>query len=561
MSKTADARTELLALQADILKRMKADMRHLLEGDSREIKKYYHLYKKEFLQIEAYSNKEELLEEVRRASIVFCGDFHTLRQSQKTPIRILREVVKKRAPLILGLEMICQRDQPALDAYQAGAIHEKEFLQRIRYGETWGFSWYNYRELLDFSRKVGIRVVGLNTELPKGKGVLEQREACAALRIAQEHLLYPDHLFFVLFGDLHVARPNLPAKTAKVLRSLGLPNDFLLIYQNSEQIYWRLAQEGKEQEVDVVRLGPKRYCVMSTPPWIMFQSYLSWVEGQGELLSDFQEEEVEPGRDYYHHLLELVQTIAIYFKLPAERMSDFSVYTPDDVEFVRLFEEWLEAVGPAYGQVVKSELVEEGSCLLSDRHTVCLSDISITRASEKAAQLAYLLSAEGVASEWQGETVENFYRRVFLETLGYLGSKVINYKRKCDLLGDYAEFIETHQGKSLPENLRLIREVAHRVLQHSVLEKKRCEGKRSRLPQRLYPRRPAVYLRFSRALGQMLGEKIYDALIQGVADKETVRKLFFLRFDREHSAIDTYFALAEQFQEVKPLFQKKSDIF
>jgi len=37
------------------------------------------------------------------------------------------------------------------------------------------------------------------------------------------------------------------------------------VLQNLEEIYWQLAERGQEQ-VDVVTLGPDRFCVFNTSP-------------------------------------------------------------------------------------------------------------------------------------------------------------------------------------------------------------------------------------------------------------------------------------------------------
>ena len=67
----------------------------LIEGErSEELKKYEAEYQKEFALIWEVSNFKELIQKVAQSRFVLAGDFHYFYQSQKTHLRILRELVQ-----------------------------------------------------------------------------------------------------------------------------------------------------------------------------------------------------------------------------------------------------------------------------------------------------------------------------------------------------------------------------------------------------------------------------------------------------------------------------------
>ena len=92
------------------------------------------IYEREYLRyVKSYaevSNKSDLIKKVLAADLIFHGDYHTLRQSQRSVLRILREIEVKR-DIILCLEMFHGRDQKHIDLFMAGKLSEKSFLKKI----------------------------------------------------------------------------------------------------------------------------------------------------------------------------------------------------------------------------------------------------------------------------------------------------------------------------------------------------------------------------------------------------------------------------------------------
>jgi len=53
--------------------------------------------------------------------------------------------------------------QDKLDAYIAGEMEEKEFLQNAEYFKQWGFDYNLYKPILDFAKEENVPVIALNT--------------------------------------------------------------------------------------------------------------------------------------------------------------------------------------------------------------------------------------------------------------------------------------------------------------------------------------------------------------------------------------------------------------
>ena len=109
---------------------------------------------------------------------------------------------------------------------------------------------------------------------------LLERDFRTAKVVAREIEEHPDALVIVFDGDLHVARDHLPFIVENYMqheRGFDPPPQQLIIHQNAEDIYWRLAKERREREINVVRLAHDSYCVLNASPIEKLQSYLNWV--------------------------------------------------------------------------------------------------------------------------------------------------------------------------------------------------------------------------------------------------------------------------------------------
>src|SRR5690606_28821117 len=131
--------------------------------------------------------------------------------------------------------------------------------------------------------------------------------------------------------------------------------------------------------------------------------------------------------------------------------------------------------------------------------------------------------------------------RALEEAVGFLGSKVINHKRKCAHL---PHFKRLARRKNAPP---FERELARLVLKHARME----EGKRVRGLPEVYECDMDLFNALTHVLGYRLGDKLYYALISGEIEKNEILELFFDSFDGEGDALATYLYLNHRTASVK----------
>ena len=106
-------------------------------------------------------------------SVIFIGEEHESRASHQAELSVLKGLAKRNSSLVLALEMFERDVQDILDAYLKGEISEKKFLKQSR---PWPNYQKDYRPLIEFAKKKGIRVIAAN--IP--------RRAAAAVSMANE---------------------------------------------------------------------------------------------------------------------------------------------------------------------------------------------------------------------------------------------------------------------------------------------------------------------------------------------------------------------------------------
>src|SRR5690606_39043509 len=233
----------------------------------------YHRYLKTYQSI---SGKPELVRRAAASDLVYHGDYHTLWHSQRSILAMLQELSGKRE-IVLCLEMFHGKDQKWVDLYLSGALEEKSFLNKIRYARNWAYNWNPWRHILDFCRARGIPVLGINTEVEDPEKSLQARDVYSAQIIGRALIRHPGALIYVVDGDYHISPNHLPREVEARLAPLGVIPQRTIIYQNAENLYWKLAMEHKE-EAEVLQIGADSFCLMNTVPATKLQSYLDWLE-------------------------------------------------------------------------------------------------------------------------------------------------------------------------------------------------------------------------------------------------------------------------------------------
>jgi hypothetical protein len=539
----SSSRQELIEIQKAIVEDLKCEIRASVGGETKEYRVYRQEYTDQFRNFERCSHMQELLARLRHTDIVYNGDYHTMAQAQRIPLRILRRLVHTRPRITLALELVRIEHQQYLDQYMADDISETDFLRAIAYEETWGFPWGQYRELLLFARRNGLRVIGINTEPKEGRWTLKKRDRAAAGVIAREILERPERLVYVFDGDLHIAPSHLPAAVDRALEEFGVKPRKVIIYQNSEHIYWELARHGLEQETDVVLLSEDRFCIMSTPPIIKFQSYLNWIDKTRELASPSLrgwQGDIFGDEALYNQMLYLVQIVSQFLEIGAEDLDDFVVHSPADLDFLyRLRAD--KRLSSREVESISAHIRANESCFIEKGNIIYIANLSINHAAEEATHFINRVCAGPRKTDMT--QVEDFYSRVMGEALGFFGSKIINHKRPCYSLDDFKYLRRKHPTKPRGR-IQELKTIGRYLASHRRRERAFLSSARPwRLRGKIYELPIPIHLGVTHALGYMLGERLFRNMLRGHISKATIRDLFFVDFSDLDRSFTTYLDL------------------
>ena len=521
MSKGTKAfRQEIVELHKEIFRRNKKQINDSVHGYTEAFKRYEQRYQRFVKSYQKRVKLEVLDSAVKRAQAVFVGDYHTLPQAQRSFLRLLKRIPKSR-PKVIALEFIQGRHQKTLDSYIAGEIHESEFLKAIDHENHWIFGgWSSFKPILDFARFHDYPIIGIDSQ---GKGAtgstLIKRDAYAAKKLAAIHSKYPDHLILVLVGELHVAPPHLPRATNEAIRKKKLePLEFLSIYQNAENIYWALEAKGYEHDTELVRISKCEFCIINTTPIVCQQSFLNWLD---------LDDELQPLEAPEQNFKRYAQIVASFFDLPiGNALDDVEITTVVDLSFLQRLQKKGD-FNDAEMQQIRKQILSSESYYIPTARTVYLGNLSINHASEEATHFLRHVCSKSLEPK---HLVDAFYARALEEAVGFLGSKLLNHRRKCP---HKSKLERLRRVKSVP---KLQKEMARLVLKHQRM----LEGKRIQKSQEIYECDMDVFNAVTHIIGYQLGDRIYYGLIDGTLDKMEIRELFFDCFEEDGAALSTY---------------------
>jgi hypothetical protein len=517
-------------------------------------KKEYRRYLKDYEEV---SNKTHLIRKALAADLIFHGDYHTLKQSQHSVLHIIREIQGKR-DIIMCLEMFYGSDQKYVDSFMSGELSESSFLDKIDYAKKWPFHWSNSSPIIFFCQENGIPILGINTEINEGKGIsgLRKRDRYSARIIAKAFIRNPGKLIYVVSGDLHVAPNHLPKNVEQLLEQLEEPGKIFIIFQNAENLYWKLCSQGLE-ESDVLRISENIYCVMNTMPANKIQSYLNWLEYSEDAYfpvhRDWELDDFEQSRATVH---EMVHTLASILNLefPSDALHKLTLYYPDNLYFMELIQNRPELKGQL--RLVKDKIKRGEGFLLEYEHSgenaylVYLANSSINMATEEACH--FLNAVLRGPLRRPISPFDHFYRNVITECLGFFGSKFLNEKRQAQSENSIRRFLgKVKRGEYKKTDQESI-QVSKYILQYFYLQRKTTDPteyiKKFHIQ---YKSRSAISRIFSTQLGYMLGNKLYYAVKRGKFSIGRIREIFCDLFDEPMKAFDCTLEISERVKKVK----------
>jgi uncharacterized iron-regulated protein len=493
----------------EMLEQVKEQVSLRLGEDDPSLVPYFKSYQKEFKGSWRSSSYKELFFELSQAKVVLGADFHAHSQSQRVHLRLLREFSKEKN-WALALECFEAKDQKWVDLLVEKKIKEKEFLRKIQWEKRWGFPWAHYRPLIKLAIQKKIPIIAMNKHF-KSRTLesLNKRDAFAAKIIEKTLTKQKVDLVYVIYGDLHLSREHLPEKLKSLLNLKK--KDMITIFQNSEKLYFQLARQGQEHQIEVLKGAHDRYCIIGTPPWVKWQNYLVFLDKNIE----FDSEESED-MDYTDSVKNQIVFILKELKIKLS-LNDLEVYSLKDENFWRSLNKKLR---PEDKKRLNFFIKNSRSFYLSEQNVFCLAQLTMNHISEVAGHYiqAKLSGRQNNVWKMPGE----FTQVIWLEAIGFFMSKLVNHKRKSETLKSLKARLSVSQPKDQGREALLL------ALDQRLCEILSFQGHVS-FSRKFNPKRNDVYFETGRILGHMLGDKIFMAYRVGRMKRKDL--LHILKFD------------------------------
>jgi hypothetical protein len=368
-------------------------------------------YSREWFRVsESYLQKK-----ISSSKLVFWGDFHGVRQFQRSVLRWL-ELLKpfEGKDFVLALECLPSSAQKWVDMFVNHQISEKDFLTRVKWQQTWGFPWEHYQPLFQLAQIYKFKIHVLNQ--PGKNPRMASREKWALKHIENLKEQKPTATIWVLYGEFHL----LPQRFQKLFKR----HKPLYVFQNSDLLYFKNPPK-KNESGSILKLNESNFCLQSVAPWIKWQSYLYF-------LDTHENNEVEEGMDVSEHVAGLATALSQEFQWKFDKNS-VHTFSSDD---------------PALWQKIKSsqneskkifeKFVQEG---ISFAHRgFDWSYLSRLTANEVGSLAFMILWFQNVKSMgWPERKIwglSDWQHVLWILSFSYFGSKVLNPHRKTPLLSE-----------------------------------------------------------------------------------------------------------------------------
>ena len=516
-----NSREQLVEIQKDLLEDLKARIYDTYGRRDAEMDRYYRDYQAEFRQgYQRHASQAELAGTLVRADIAYFGDYHTFRPAQSSVLRLLEKAAVERGrKVVLALECLhAAHKHYARDMIDL-KLEESEFLEAVRWDHTWGFSWASFSRFFKFARDHRAPLFGININADDRREDLKYRDEFAGYLIAALSLLYPECLVAVVYGDLHLARGHIPAAVDRHLARFGATRKSVRIYQNSETIYWRLAESRLENVVDAVKVDRDVYCIMEATPLVKFQSFANWQHHRAELV--FGDDLTVEGA-VHEQVVELIGTICDFLGLAPPDVGKFELYTPADLDLLeRLVERGLYTRDEM--EALRAYVEMADSAYFTRAGILYVGNFSVSNAAEAAAR--FILAEYGTNEEEAVESKDEFYGRVIVEALAYFCTKIIDPRRKPSTEVEFADVDRRSARKrKLATGLSRDLKIARAWLKHRQYERRMSTGEGTPAPSSLYRLPTDVHIGVTRALGRSLGERMFNGMASEQLDKAVVRE-------------------------------------
>lgn len=510
---------ESLSLHLSLFRRQKAEISRAVEGGTPAFRAYERRYRAATRSFERIISLSEVEAEVARADLVYVGDYHTLRLSQQSYLELLQAALRQQRKVVLAIEVIEGRHQASLDAYLAGKLGERGFLERTGHLKRGGFDlWPGFRPILELARTRGLEVLAIDRRARGGRS-LELRDRYAASRIAEAARRSDRPRVLVLIGQFHVTPSHLPARVRQEL-SYG-PERHLVVYQNCENIYFRLLERGLARGAEAVRIREGELCLLSASPLACQQSFLDYLEG------DTGEEQLH--RDAAPRFQEMARQIGSFAGVEVgPELAELEVATVMDADFLDRLKRRGRFTRAELGRI-RQQVLSRESYYIPRARMAYLATLSLNHAAEEAAHFVRHCSL-GHRLSMPRTRQGAFYSLCLEEMFGFFGAKLVNPGRGCLGIREWARTFQTGRAEE--------RRIAAFVLAHKAAEEDGAQA-----AGKLLPRGGRLFQAVGHALGYLLGQALFQAFDRGRLEQAEIQSWFRDPFPDPRSA---YFELSRR---------------
>ena len=451
------------------------------------------------------------------SSVVFGGDFHPFAQAQRAHLRILRKIIHDR-PVVLALECLFFEDQHWVDQFLIDAISEEAFLEKVQWDNRWGFPWSHYKPLFDFAKKHSISLLAINQPVDERTGItLQARDDFAARILAEQVREKPETLFYVIYGDLHVAQSHLPKHFRGHMRG-GPPAEIVTLYLNSENIFFQLAEQQRESQVEVVQFNDREFCVLSSPPWVKWHSYLMYLEENFDVDLEFENDD-EDEEDWWEFQIDHTDHVSDFVKMISSALgvevdhNAVEVYSLQDPQALVVTKKVLQK--EEY-EMAHALIQHDRSFLIPQESFFYLSKATVNHAATLAGQ--YIHGVLCLRDKMFWNYPEDFISSIWIEAMSFLLSKFVNPKRKAQTMSDLKKQLEAFDREDRGREPLLL------ALDQKMLELLSVYAGQQK-EQAYRPRDKSSYALAAKFIGEILGDRYFMLYEKQILDIDSIRAL------------------------------------
>ncbi len=415
------------------------------------------------------TDKQEVSKKIQKSSIVLFGDFHTLKQSQKTFLWTITEAIKKnpfKKPVIC-LELCQEQDQKHLDRYIAGKMTDKQFKEAVQYEKNWGFFWDNYKIILEFIKFNQLKVYGIN-HINSYDDNLLNRDTQIAENIKAVIDKNQNSQIICLIGEFHLANSHLPSHIIK--QTSYKKKDILRVFHNVDHFHFKNIENHIGSGSEFLKLDENTVCIMNTAPWMKWKSYCIWEEIRSEknleVISDEEDDYIVLENEFdityqVKDTLSLLRSaVGIELKTPEESINCY--FNPSLKKLMKIQKS--SQKGRADISFLNHSLNQYGHCYFEKEKELIFTHISLNKI---IAASGYVLISELINHELNLESMTSRERSLLKMSFSHLCTYLLNPK-KSRLYRENL-FVKFKKGRlSQQENEKL---TVHRIAIAEMFEK------------------------------------------------------------------------------------------